>query len=67
MGIQDRDYMKRRRDDNDDDREFSGAGSKVAGRLSAFFEKHPRLGIWLAVVLLGLLLAALIMARLAQE
>ena len=67
MGIQDRDYMKRRRGDDDDGRRYMEAESKIARWLTAFFEKYPRFGVCLGIVLLLLILAALIIARLSHH
>jgi len=59
--------MRRRRED-DDDRPVDGSiGSKLARGLSRFFETYPRFGVWLAVVLGGAILVALILARLASD
>ena len=67
MGIGDRDYMRRRPDDADDRETRSAGGSKLATGLARFFERYPRFGLWLAVVLGVLILAALIVARLSMH
>ena len=69
MGIRDRDYMKRRQDDDDEGRSScsSGLAARLVTWFSAFFEKYPRFGVWLAAVLGALLLVVLVVARLAQR
>jgi hypothetical protein len=47
MGIQDRDYMKRRPDDDGDRRSSSGSGAEDF--LSGFLEKHPRFLLYLGI------------------
>jgi hypothetical protein len=59
MGIEDRDYM-RRRPERDDDGSGEAAFEGGAGR---FLRRFPRIGLWLALALGALILVALLLAR----
>jgi hypothetical protein len=65
MGIHDRDYMRRRPEEEEDRRGDNSTGSWLASKLSHFFERYPRFGVWLAAVLGLAILIVLILARLA--
>jgi len=65
MGIQDRDYMKRRTS------EAPEPSSTLAGKLEAFFsgilQRHPRLPIAVGIVLAALIVAAFLTARFSSQ
>jgi hypothetical protein len=65
MGIHDRDYMRRRREEDDDRYPGESTENKASGMLGRFFDKYPRFGFWLAAVLAVLILGALVWARLS--
>ncbi len=66
MGIGDRDYMKRQPEDDDRQSAYDSGNPKLAEWLSGFLRRFPRIGLWLAVVLAVIILAALIIARLSR-
>ncbi len=65
MGIQDRDYMKRRPED--DDRRHSSSGSGVEDRLRSFLNRNPRFFLYLGVALGTLCLLGLILAKMSDK
>ena len=67
MGIGDRDYMRRRREDDGDRPAGDSVGSKLVDGLSRFFARYLRFGVWLAVILGVAILVALILARLSSH
>lgn len=68
MGIQDRDYMRRRPDDDDDDDDDDNSGSSseadAAERLNELLERNSRLvryaGIALGVIIVIAVIVALV-------
>jgi len=76
MGIGDRDYMKRRPEDGGnrprrggyDAGSGDGSGDSTEARLEAFFRgilrRHPRFFLWMGLALAGLVLVALVVAKL---
>jgi len=57
MGIQDRDYMRRRPDD--DDGHPSGSGRRAEAVLGGFLRRNPRFFTYVGIGLIALILIAL--------
>jgi len=62
MGIEDRDYMKRSLDD--DDQLASSPDDKLEAVFSGFLEKHPRFFVHLGIAFAVLVIVALVAAKL---
>jgi len=62
MGIQSRDYMKRRPDDDDGGRSSTPDG-KLEDFLSGFLRRHPRFFLYVGIALAGLIVAGLLVAK----
>ena len=70
MGIQDRDYMKRRRDDDDDRgdrRSASPMGDGVDAQVARFIQKNSRLFKFAGVALGVLLLVVIALAMVSDK
>jgi hypothetical protein len=65
MGIEDRDYMKRRSDA--DDARASSSDSGVEELFSRFLQRHPRFFIYVGVGIGVLVVAALILSKLSGK
>ena len=63
MGIQDRDYMKRRSDDGDR-RPPSGTGAE--NFLTGFLERHPRFFLYVGIGLGALIVIPMVAALLSK-
>jgi hypothetical protein len=61
MGIRDRDYMKRRSDE--DQRSLSG--SKIEELLTGFFRRHPRFFLYAGIGLGALILITLLIPKIS--
>lgn len=66
MGIQNRDYMKRRPDDDDDNRS-SSSDSKLEALFSGLLERHPRFFIYVGIGLVILVVTAVVVTMLAAK
>jgi hypothetical protein len=66
MGIQDRDYMKRPSDD-DDDRRASSPDSRLEAFLSGFLQRHPRFFLYVGIGLAVLVAVAIVVASLTTR
>ena len=62
MGIENRDYMRRSRSEDRGNGFDSQTDEKVEALLRGFLHKHPRFLLWTAVIFIGLLLLALVVA-----
>jgi hypothetical protein len=63
MGIQDRDYMRRRSDDGGES--SSPADSRIEALVSGFLRRHPRFLVYVGVGLGALGLITLIVAKIS--
>ena len=61
MGIQDRDYMKRR--PSGDDSGSGAGGDKLEGALGRFLERHPKFFVWLTAGLVALVVVGLALSK----
>lgn len=61
MGIQTRDYMKR---PSDADERSETTDDQLEGFLTSFLLKHPRFLLYVGIVLVGLILIAILVAKL---
>jgi hypothetical protein len=65
MGIQNRDYMKRPSDD--DDQRASAPDAKLEEFFSRFLRRHPKFFIYVGIALAVLVIAALVVAKLTTK
>ena len=65
MGLSDRDYMKRRPED--DAQRASSPDAKVEAYLSGFLNRHPRFFLIAGAALAVLIVLAILIARLADK
>lgn len=63
MGIHDRDYMKRRREDDERGSPGSVSGSNAEDSLRRFLQKYPRFFLYLVIVTAILLILAAIATK----
>ena len=66
MGIQNRDYMKRPSDDDDDGR-ASSSDSKLEAWLAGFLRRHPRFFLYVGIALAVLIVVAVIVVKLTTK
>ena len=66
MGIENRDYMKRPSDD-DDDRGAASSDSKLEAFLSGFLQRHPRFFLYVLIGLAVLVVAAIVVAKVTTK
>jgi hypothetical protein len=61
MGIQDRDYMKRR--PSGDDSSSGGGDNKLEGAVGRLLERHPKFFVWLTTGLIALIVVGLTLSK----